>query len=340
MENLSLSVIVPVYNMEKYLETCIESLLAQTYDNLQIILVNDCSTDGSLGILNHYKSKYPDKIVVIDSKENLRQGGARNLGMKFSKSEYIGFVDADDFVHLDMYEVLMKEACKNGLDAVYCEYENVDETATAKNAVLKGAVFDASMDIKVFWNISDEERMKMMASHKYGSVWGGVYRHKLIESNDLYFPEHLAYEDNYWVYALQLFLENVAVVPRKLYYYRQQNGSTSHKKNAKHHYDRVEIGRRFLKFVKDKQMLPRYHDIIEYLFIEVFTLNSYSTFVNYFDQPRVEQFDDVKNILKREFPCWRRNKFYKTEFSIRRKINMNLVMLLPVKCYLRLRKYI
>ncbi len=59
---------------------------------------------------------------------------------------------------------------------------------------------------------------------------GGVYRHKLIKSNDLYFPEHLAYEDNYWVYALQLFLENIAVVPRKLYYYRQQNGSTSHKK--------------------------------------------------------------------------------------------------------------
>ena len=71
MENLSLSVIVPVYNMEKYLETCIESLLAQTYDNLQIILVNDCSTDGSLGILNNYKSKYPDKISGRAAREIL-----------------------------------------------------------------------------------------------------------------------------------------------------------------------------------------------------------------------------------------------------------------------------
>ena len=135
-------------------------------------------------------------------------------------------------------------------------------------------------------------------------------------------------------------MENVAVVPRKLYYYRQQNGSTSHKKNAKHHCDRVEIGIKYLEFVKDKQMLQRYHDIIEFLFIEVFTLNSYSIFVNYFDRPNIDQIDYIKNVMKREFPCWRRNKFYKTEIPIRRKINMNLIMLLPVKCYLRLRKYI
>ncbi len=114
MENTSLSVIVPVYNVEKYLGTCIESLLAQTYDNLQIILVNDCSPDGSLGILRDYENRYPDKITVIDSKENLRQGGARNLGIKSSQSEYVGFVDADDFVHPRMYEVLMKEALENG----------------------------------------------------------------------------------------------------------------------------------------------------------------------------------------------------------------------------------
>lgn len=192
----------------------------------------------------------------------------------------------------------------------------------------------------VWAELSDSERMEMMSSHKYGSVCGGVYRKNLIVNNDLYFPEHLTYEDNYWVYTLQMFLQSVTVVPQKLYYYRQQDKSTCHKKNAEHHYDRIEIGRRFLRFVKDKQLLQRYHDIIEYLFIDVFTLNSYSMFLKYFDQPQAGQLEYVKRELKREFPRWRKNKFYKTKFSTKRKIKMNLVMVLPVKWYIRFRKYI
>lgn len=338
MENISLSVIVPVYNMEKYLGTCIESLLAQTYEDLQIVLVNDCSTDNSLDILKNYESKYPKKIVVIDSKENLRQGGARNLGMKLTQSEYIGFVDADDFIHPRMYEILMKEARENGSDVIYCMHENVDETATGKMDDVDDSYSSDSMTRMVFQKLSDEERMDMMLSSKYGCVWGGVYRRDLIERNALYFPEHLAYEDNYWVCVLQMLFESVTVVQRKLYYYRQQNSSTIHKKNAKHHYDRIEISKRLLKYVKDNKMMQRYHDFIEYFFIGVSTLNSCSMFVSHFDEPRADSLDYVKDMLKKEFPHWRKNRFYKKEFPIRRKMHINLLMLFPSKWYIRLRK--
>ena len=127
MDHLTVCVIVPVYNMEKYLETCIESLIRQTYNNLSIILVNDASTDDSLTILKNYERRYPKKITVIDLKENLMLGGARNLGIKLSKSDYVGFVDADDFVHPLMYQMLMKEAETHNLEVVYCRHEKVGE---------------------------------------------------------------------------------------------------------------------------------------------------------------------------------------------------------------------
>src|SRR5665647_2462820 len=100
------SIIVPIYNAEQYLHRCIDSLLSQTLDDIEIILVNDASPDRSIDIMNDYQKKSPGKIVVIDSKVNLRQGGARNLGIKAAKSKYIGFIDSDDWVSDRMFETL------------------------------------------------------------------------------------------------------------------------------------------------------------------------------------------------------------------------------------------
>lgn len=338
MGKRSLSIIVPVFNMERYVRLCIESLLAQTYAPLQIILVDDCSKDSSLSILRDYENKYPDRILVIDSKENLRQGGARNLGIRASNSDYIGFVDADDFVHPQMYELLMAEAEKNDVDAVYCGYREVDEAAAIADLSNLANIVSNSDVESMYKKLTDDDRMEIMMSHRLGSVWGGVYRRNLIEENGLYFPEHLAYEDNFWVYALQMNMEDVSFVNGQLYYYRQQEESTIHKRNAIHHYDRIEIEKRFLKYVTDKQLLKRYYKIVEYLFIEVFTMNTYSLLVNLFDHPKADKLEQVKGILKNTFPHWRRNEFYVETFSTKRKLKMNLIMYLPTKIYISLMK--
>ena len=112
------SVIVPVYNVEKYIGICIDSLLGQTLKDLEIILVNDASPDQSIDILRSYEKQYPDRIVVIDSRENKRQGGARNLGIRKAQGEFIGFVDGDDFVRNDMYEVLLNKIQETCADFV------------------------------------------------------------------------------------------------------------------------------------------------------------------------------------------------------------------------------
>ena len=114
-----ISVIIPVYGVEKYLQDCIDSLLNQTFANCEFIFVNDASPDNCLNILLENQEKHPDRIVIIDSKKNLRQGGARNLGIAAAHGDYIGFVDPDDFVAPDMFKTLYEQAINTGADATY-----------------------------------------------------------------------------------------------------------------------------------------------------------------------------------------------------------------------------
>ena len=115
--------------MQELIGECINSIIAQTYKDFEIILVNDCSTDNTLTVLQSFKELYPEHITVLDSKSNLRQGGARNLGIKYSKSEYIGFVDADDYIHPLMFESLMNTAKPCDLDVVYCMHKSFRESS-------------------------------------------------------------------------------------------------------------------------------------------------------------------------------------------------------------------
>ena len=120
------SVIVPVYKVEKYLNKCLESLVNQTLQDIEIIVVNDGSPDNSQSIIDNFKQNYPEKIISI-IKENGGQGSARNVGLEKSSGQYIGYVDSDDYIELDMYEKLYNKAITNDFDVVICDNFVVNE---------------------------------------------------------------------------------------------------------------------------------------------------------------------------------------------------------------------
>ena len=121
------SVVVPVYNTEKYLDICLNSLVNQTIDDIEIIIVNDGSTDNSIKIIKKYMKQYPEKIVLLDQK-NSGISVARNNGISIAKGEFIGFVDSDDFVELNMYENLYNAIKNTKSDIVVCDYKNIIQT--------------------------------------------------------------------------------------------------------------------------------------------------------------------------------------------------------------------
>ena len=119
---IKVSIIVPVYNASKTLNRCLQSLVGQTLSEIEIIAVDDCSSDYSWDILQAWESKYPEKFIIIKNKKNLGAGGARNEALKYVHGEYIGFCDSDDYVHTDMYRAMYEEAVRGDYDFVDCGY--------------------------------------------------------------------------------------------------------------------------------------------------------------------------------------------------------------------------
>ncbi len=179
-----ISVIVTAYNIEKYISRCVDSLLAQTYEPMEIILVDDGSTDGTAAICDAYAGK-SENIRVIH-KENGGPSGARNAGLKVAKGDYIGYVDGDDWTEPDMYRDMLKACQDTGAQIAICSYRQVGEGAEKANPT--GKVLALSREETLELYISGHPQY-----HIYHSVWSKLFDRKIIE--DIRFPEGRKSED-------------------------------------------------------------------------------------------------------------------------------------------------
>lgn len=215
MDNDNLvSVVVPIYNVEKYLSYCIETLINQTYSNLEIILVNDGSTDSSGMICEEYKNK--DNRVFVIHKENGGLSDARNVGLKYSKGKYILFIDSDDYVKLNMVEKLFDSCKKNQSDIGICYFEKVFDDSIQTNNV-ESATGDEYI-------ISGRDIISKIY-HGDGSqiaftAWNKMYKRELFTANNIIYPVNRYHEDTFITYQLLFNAKKVSVVTEVLYYYR------------------------------------------------------------------------------------------------------------------------
>ena len=143
MKEPKLSVIVSVYNTEKYIEKCLDSLLNQTYKNIEIVVINDCSTDNSLRILKKYAKKY-DNIKLLENKENKGLSYSRNIGLDNASGDYIGYIDSDDYIDSDYYEKMMKAIIKEKSDIVITDMKIVYENHSNPDHITKGCNGDVT----------------------------------------------------------------------------------------------------------------------------------------------------------------------------------------------------
>ena len=207
------SIVVPVYNSHGTLPKCLDSLIAQTYQDLEIICVNDKSTDNSLDIIKEYQQR-DKRVVLIDHQENRNAGGARNSGIKAATGTYICFVDNDDWLTSDAIEVLIKESDDCKIDFVvpkWCEYYNEDHK-TVKNNLIVGA--------------TKEENCNEALLHGC-RILGCLIRRDIFFDYDLFYPENTFFEDNAIGIGLIMSAKDIKVVDQVLYYYQMVDGSSS-----------------------------------------------------------------------------------------------------------------
>lgn len=228
---VKISIIVPVYNTAKYLDKCIQTLINQTLENIEIIFIDDGSEDNSVEILKNYAKK--DKRIRILKQNHKRQGAARNYGLSIAQGEYIGFVDSDDWVKLDMFEKLYYQAKEADSDIVMCSM-NTFEDGTNKIIVNTYNTLDI-FNQKFFENSFTPQDTLNFIFNISVSPYNKIYRKSLIDKNNIKFPENIYFEDNAFFFQSWLNAKKISLLNQKLYQYRKSTASTT--KNDKNKLD-------------------------------------------------------------------------------------------------------
>ncbi len=223
----SVSIVVPAYNAGKTITRCLDSLVNQTLQDIEIIVVNDASTDDTWNVLLDYESRYPDKMIVVDGGVNRGSGGARNQGFDLASGEYIGLVDSDDYVALTMYEHLYNKAKEEDADIVDCAYYS---------ELTKKAVVYTSDDLT--GELDDNKRKKLIASGGY--LVTKIFRNNLWNDPVIRMREKVrCLEDADILIYMLLRAKSISNVIELLYYYCDANDSATKGTELQSYYDSV-----------------------------------------------------------------------------------------------------
>lgn len=299
-----LSIIVPVFNMasDEKLNHCLDSLVNQTLSDYEIIAVDDCSTDDSFKIMKEYEKNYPGKFRAIHSEVNLHQGGAKNIGIRAAKGDWIGFIDADDWITPDMYEKLIKRAEETGADCVGCDYTLVNSYTFEPGET----VYNSQMSqVGV---LSDNERRSLILDS--GSLVVKIYRRQMVVENELYFPENIFYEDNAMSNSYLLLNKHYEYIREPMYFYLQHETSTVHTITERRCLDRMEAGYRLIEEAKKFGFLEKFKPEIEYQFTLLFYVNTLFSYMPGIKRPRVSFVKKLGDEMREYFPEFQTNPYY------------------------------
>lgn len=292
-----ISVIIPVYNVEKYLEQCLDSVINQNLQDIEIICVDDGSTDNSPSILEKFSSK--DNRIKIFSKENGGQASARNLGIKKAKGKYIAFVDSDDFIKEDMFVKLYDVAENNNLDIAMCKialYDdntgNIDENAW----YYKLGVF-GNFNKKIF-NHNDTREFTCEISV---TPYNKIYKTSLLQENNILFPEGLIFEDEKFFYDVYLRAKRVSLLDDFLYYYRtNRKGSTVDISKENDYSDIISIYKLIRQTFKETDNYENYKVLLANRLIHLEFSRFTQTSAKYKEQFFNKMKEDLSEVLKDE----------------------------------------
>ena len=305
--SIQFSIVIPCYNAVEYVDRAMKSVIEQTLDrNLyEVIAINDASTDDTLQYLKRWEDRYPDTVKVISYDTNLRQGGARNVGIREADGEYICFLDADDWMEGDALQSFSEALSVDKYDIVTAkheeDYEYIEVTAPSGLSEDVNPNVD-NRDLAIIETFGRDD-IRDYISFNLGFVWASVYKKSIITDNNVWFPEQLAYEDVHWQRLIKFYAERACVIDRVTHHHYNHPLSTMNKKNAAHHTDRLTCYEMLLREYSDRNLLKKYYNLIMKDTIETYLFNSYYMFFTMMDDiPDV--YDRIRTTIYTYFPDW------------------------------------
>lgn len=270
--NAKVSVIIPCYNVEKYVRYCLETVINQTIGlkNMEIILVDDASTDDTVSILKQYEEKYPDNIMLILCEKNGKQGTARNIGMQYATGEWISFVDSDDWIRLDMYEKLLEMAEETQSELVQFRYKFYRDFVTdASLGEVEYVAYDLSDIIHRKRCILNDNILDQSCTTK-------LYSRELLERTGSWYAQGVIYEEPLFTYPLKFTAQKVCVTEYPFYYYRYNNDGTCLKdmNRVAAITDHISVHMELHKCMREKICFSTYKNEIEFYTIHTILLET------------------------------------------------------------------
>ena len=280
------SVIVPVYNVEKYIGKCLDSILAQTMKEIEIICVDDCSKDNSIVQVEKYARK-DARVKILHHKTNQGLSAARNTGIKKAAGEYILFVDSDDYIDEHMVEEMYDKAERTDSDVVISNinlfFNDTEETQVFRNSLFYGFLSGRTFKAKEYPDIIVSI-----------AAWDKLYKSELLKKNGIWFPEGLIYEDHIFTVQVLALAKRISVINKPFYYYRKNTGisiTDKERQNDKYKFDYLEMCRRAKMFLKEHDMYEDFQkSYLKYQFMQAEyhqrNIANYQSFKKYFDEMR------------------------------------------------------
>lgn len=310
---MKLSIIVPVYNMvaDGKLENCLKSLIQQDIEDMEIIAVDDKSTDASLEVLYRYSKQYKERFITIASEENKRQGGAKNLGLERASGEWIGFIDSDDWIAKDMFSKLLKKAEETGADVVGCDYLLTDQIGKET-----GSVVVNNGNVKT--GVLDQESYRQLVLNP-GSMVIKIYKRALFEEHHIRFPEKMFYEDNAIGTLPLLYATHFERVPEAMYYYYQNPNSTVHTISTERCRDRMRAAKIYRTECSERGFYKQYKEEIDYKIFELGYRNTLFSYLQATKRPSFAFVKEMRAFLLEEVPAFASNSYVQSKMDAENK---------------------
>lgn len=318
------SIIVPVYNVEKYVKKCIKSLMNQTLEDIEIIVVNDGSTDNSLSIVEELAQE--DNRIKIYTKENGGLSDARNYGLKKAKGKYIAFLDSDDYVKTDLYEKMYEKAKKEKSDMVECNFFWTYPKENNNKALKK--------DIGEKYN----NQIEMMEKARV-VAWNKLYKREIIDRVGVEFPKGLRYEDIEFFYKLVPYIKNISFIKQPMIYYVQRKESIINTQNDNTR-DIFKVFENVFEYYKENKFYDKYKEVLEYTYTRILLCSSFKRIVKIKNkQLRAELLNETWTNLNDNFPYWKNNTILNTN-SNRKKRYMRGINRITYRIYASIFKFL
>ena len=308
MENkqIKLSIVAAVYNLEKYLPRCLEALVNQTLQEIEILCVDDGSTDSAPQIIDEYARKYPEKVKAFH-KPNGGEFTTRNYGLERAQGEYVTFVDTDDYVELNWAEKLYTAAKENNADLAVCGFERIDlET----NKVIATNMTNFGKTVK---NIGPEDDFLLFINP---APWNKVYKREKIK--DLRFLPFRGFNDTMFLASCYTKMDKIAFIPDVLYHYFLRYDSQIHTVNKQD----VENLKKYLLEVKKLYVETNKYEEMKYIldtFVFLHLGTSVMYRVSYDNSVNIKsELKDTIKYLDENFENWRKSPFLKLGYSLKK----------------------